>query len=973
MAARAGAQPPPHEVIDLLSDSDESDDGVATPRPTRRPSAPLDFDENGDLSPIDEHPFYNAFAGPIASPQAQVNAGAGSGHATRGQILNIGGEDVFIPDEEPPNLAANATTASAIPLSSDDAHALSEEAFTADSCLKRVLEIFPDISHAHVLELYNDFGSNSGYENLPRPARLDNIIEQLVSATSYPKQERGKQAVKKRKREDSIDENDTKRWEGPDREAVPHFLKGSMQAMLKSEFPEIPVNFVNETLATQKHFFQAYVALAAAMDSTKRAFGKGRASVRHLANADTMAMNCGWPELADELTAARKRIAVVRAQRVVDDAKKKAEEENLQRATECGETAECQACFDDLPMNRQMHCDGPVAHFTCYECAETYIKSEVSESRCRVLCTAGCGANFAPAQLNLLGNKQLLEQLAELEQEKAIRDAGLDDLEECPFCDYKAIVPPVEEDFEFRCANSECEKVSCRRCKSVSHIPISCEQHAKDNKVNHRHKIAEAMTAALIRSCNKCKKQFIKEYGCNKMTCPSCANLQCYVCSESLKNYDHFDQAPGRTVAGEDKSKKCPLYDNVEERHEREVKEAEAAARAQIAAENPDVSPDDLEIKVSNAVKKSTADRIKNAGGPGGGGVGRYPYMPAGLRDAMRGLGVPYGAAFLDDVDADLAEAGVRARRRRAKYEAAQRARVAAQDRLPRDPRVLQPPPAIPAGILGLDLMAMDDFIDRPAPDAHINAFPAPFNANTAAYVPPPAPPAPRARRADNRRADYLRFAGDGAGLDGVLEVEPAQPPPHGANDLAVRMRGLQAGRQAERAALLARQVELQAALRARAPAQADAVATLDGPAEARINDWLLQPLENAPRRVAEVLEVRGRVPDGAGTNDWRQRYEHARRGVAEVAEGRDQNQQRAQAQVEALATLARGQAQAQARLQARARLEARQAEQLRRREEHMHRFRDLVDRNDGRGNEAQFYPFPLPDEPGVPMGPGQH
>jgi TRIAD3 protein (E3 ubiquitin-protein ligase RNF216) len=34
------------------------------------------------------------------------------------------------------------------------------------------------------------------------------------------------------------------------------------------------------------------------------------------------------------------------------------------------------------------------------------------------------------------------------------------------------------------------------------------------------------MSAALIRHCNKCKHPFIKEQGCNKMTCTHCRNLQ---------------------------------------------------------------------------------------------------------------------------------------------------------------------------------------------------------------------------------------------------------------------------------------------------------------------------------------------------------------------------------------------------------------------------------------------------------------
>lgn len=72
---------------------------------------------------------------------------------------------------------------------------------------------------------------------------------------------------------------------------------------------------------------------------------------------------------------------------------------------------------------------------------------------------------------------------------------------------------PVEQDSEFRCQNSECERVSCRRCKQAAHVPISCKEAAKSNTLNSRHNIEEAMTAALVRTCNKCRKPFYKEEG----------------------------------------------------------------------------------------------------------------------------------------------------------------------------------------------------------------------------------------------------------------------------------------------------------------------------------------------------------------------------------------------------------------------------------------------------------------------------
>ncbi|KXL46230.1 hypothetical protein M433DRAFT_4038, partial [Acidomyces richmondensis BFW] len=595
------------EVIDLVSDSENASAGSGTPS---------FFSDAGVLlapSPQSDTPD---LAGTFPAPAIQHPAAK----ASSGQFVVVDGEDIFIPDEEFADVSLpHGSRVGRIP---SFGIVVGDQDLTFDVCLQRVLEIFPDVSHDHVLKLYEDFDEGGDFGNLRGYARLDSIVEQLVSGPPYPKQDKVKATAKKRKREERMEDDDEDEdddqlrvWERRDRAQIPPYLRTSMRSMLKVEFPEMTVVHINDTLDKEKYFYHAYITLAKERDDVNSVVGKLKGKARPRDTADAAVIASVWPPLLAELKASRKKVEMVKLQVAAELAKRQAELENVRRAIERGETAECQACFDELPMNRQVHCDGPVAHFTCFGCMTAYISSEVGESRCRVLCTAGCGAGFTLRQLNQLEDKALLDKLAAIEQEKAIRDAGLEDLEECPFCDYKAILPPIDEDFEFRCANPECEKVSCRRCKSVSHIPISCEQHAREHKANSRHLVEEAMTAALIRSCNKCKKQFIKEYGCNKMTCPSCGNLQCYVCSQSLKDYNHFDQNIAFSPSGSVPSTtKCPLYDNVEERHEREVQAAERKAREAIIAANPGlIKPEDLDIRISDAVRQATAERIRRA------------------------------------------------------------------------------------------------------------------------------------------------------------------------------------------------------------------------------------------------------------------------------------------------------------------------------------------------------------------------
>lgn len=152
--------------------------------------------------------------------------------------------------------------------------------------------------------------------------------------------------------------------------------------------------------------------------------------------------------------------------------------------------------------------------------------------------------------------------------------------------------------------------MSCRLCKAKSHIPLSCDEYKKENGVSERRIIEEARTEALIRTCGKCKVRILKEDGCNKVICTKCYAVLCDYCGKDISKqlYNHFD-GQGRAPPGvntDEKSGKCPLYDESHKRKDQQVDKAEKEAMAKVRAEHPDLSEEDLKIKFSKGLQPSS-------------------------------------------------------------------------------------------------------------------------------------------------------------------------------------------------------------------------------------------------------------------------------------------------------------------------------------------------------------------------------
>ena len=106
------------------------------------------------------------------------------------------------------------------------------------------------------------------------------------------------------------------------------------------------------------------------------------------------------------------------------------------------------------------------------------------------------------------------------------------------------------------------------------------------------------MTAAMVRTCNSCKKPFLKDGGCNRMYC-SCGNSQCFICSTTVTAYTHFSPTT------------CPLYDDTDERIRIAVTEAQGQAVKKALQVRKDVTIDDIAVDKA-LLAEQTNDEVLN-------------------------------------------------------------------------------------------------------------------------------------------------------------------------------------------------------------------------------------------------------------------------------------------------------------------------------------------------------------------------
>ncbi|KAF8575225.1 hypothetical protein K439DRAFT_1370428 [Ramaria rubella] len=543
-----------------------------------------------------------------------------------------------------------------------------------DAYIAGVLEIIPDVEPTHVRGLVEARLSVYGNDSV-----VEHVLHALFEDASYPRTEKST-GTGKRKRTADEEAEEAQAREKTRRKleldyascerVIPggHYVDLALSQLL-ADFPLIPkphvrsMLFAHRCLYAPTHLFLAQEANGGHVPYKRKTVPSRVTGKERLLHDAEFEKERAW--LVEHL--ARKDNASAEP-----DTKDGEEDED----EECEDGIECGCCFSKFAFDKMVQC--PETHLFCRSCCRSYAENQLGQHNPLLGCMdqSGCKELFPESELARFLPEKLLALYHRLKQQKEIAAAGLEGLEECPFCEYKVVIENAEEKL-FRCESTDCGIVSCRACKKEDHLPKSCKEVEEDKHLSIRHAIEEAMTKALMRNCPKCAKGFVKEHGCNKMTCPNCGTLSCYICRQVISGYEHFGNPPPYT--GPQDPNKCNLWDPIEQRGNNEVRIAAEKAIQEYRKKHPEVSEEALKIDFP--------EPVRNAIGLEAGAQGQGMVMGmAGMGMRMAEQGPPAGRMGAPDMHVLRERLGVR--RAAAEDMAVRRMRAAYAIAFPPPPRM---------------------------------------------------------------------------------------------------------------------------------------------------------------------------------------------------------------------------------------------------------------------------------------------
>jgi len=247
----------------------------------------------------------------------------------------------------------------------------------------------------------------------------------------------------------------------------------------------------------------------------------------------------------------------------------------------------CNVCFDEVETRDNLiECSSSnpeLPHIVCKSCLlgniTSMLNDGIASTECMFEKSDKCSGCYNEIQINTsIGkdNQEMMEKWNDtILSTDIVKLAGIcDNYLICPLCCHWGCIfePPAGFNGALHPFNIPCGKCNdswCTLCKRKAHGGRTCYElyfNIGDN-LEVKGKVIDKMLQdivmrALTLCCTICGCTYIKEEGCNLMTCPKCSGMSCYICGMKLyykgnTKYWHFT---GHALA--EPGGICPLWNN---------------------------------------------------------------------------------------------------------------------------------------------------------------------------------------------------------------------------------------------------------------------------------------------------------------------------------------------------------------------------------------------------------------------------
>ena len=246
----------------------------------------------------------------------------------------------------------------------------------------------------------------------------------------------------------------------------------------------------------------------------------------------------------------------------------------------------CKVCLEDFNNKDLVKCSNTSLehqHFICNECFGGYINSQlindIGNNECMFNGAEKCDGIY---------NDNIIDKVIDTPETKAkwndmINITNIfklsnicDNYQICPLCRKWGCIfditnaDNINDDTKLTINCEQCKLSWCNTCKREAHGDDSCYKlkFKDDENEEKQFEIIDKMLVDIIsnivtKKCSTCGCAYIKEEGCNLMTCHKCHGMTCYLCNskiyykEDKGKYWHFI---GYDYSDEDAV--CRLYNN---------------------------------------------------------------------------------------------------------------------------------------------------------------------------------------------------------------------------------------------------------------------------------------------------------------------------------------------------------------------------------------------------------------------------